>query len=52
MTLSGARDALLLTVADAGRGFDEAEAAGRDGLGLVSMRERLGLGGGGLNGGA
>ena len=48
VTLVGAGDALLLSVADSGRGFDEADAADRDGLGLASMRERLRLVGGEL----
>jgi PAS domain S-box-containing protein len=39
--LTGTGDALLLTIADAGRGFDEATATGQRGLGLASMRERL-----------
>jgi signal transduction histidine kinase len=46
--LSGTGDTLLLRIADSGRGFDEAEAAERDGLGLASMRERLRLIGGEL----
>jgi signal transduction histidine kinase len=41
--LTGTGDALLLTIADAGRGFDEATATGQSGLGLASMRERLHL---------
>ena len=48
VTLSGARDALLLRIADSGRGFDEAETTDRSGLGLASMRERLRLIGGEL----
>jgi PAS domain S-box-containing protein len=43
VTLNGTRDALMLSIADVGRGFDETEAADRDGLGLASMRERLRL---------
>jgi signal transduction histidine kinase len=37
--LKGARDRLVLTIADDGRGFD-AEAA-HGGLGLISMKERI-----------
>ena len=48
VTLSGTRDALLLSIADFGRGFDDRRAANRDGLGLESMRERLRLIGGEL----
>jgi PAS domain S-box-containing protein len=48
VALSGGRDALLLSIADFGRGFDEADAADRDGLGLASMQERLLLIGGTL----
>ncbi len=48
VTLSAARETLLLRIADAGRGFDEAQADDRDGLGLASMRERLRLIGGEL----
>jgi signal transduction histidine kinase len=40
VTLSGVPDALALTIADDGVGFD-VEAAWGKGLGLVSMRERL-----------
>ena len=43
VTLSTTGDALRLTVADSGRGFDQATAAIQDGLGLASMRERLRL---------
>jgi signal transduction histidine kinase len=32
-----------MSVTDAGKGFDEWEALGRKGLGLISMRERLQL---------
>ncbi len=46
--LSGASDALMLTIADFGRGFNVGAAASRDGLGLESMRERLRLIGGEL----
>ena len=48
VTLNGTNDALLLRIVDFGRGFDEVVAAGQDGLGLVSMRERLRLIGGEL----
>ena len=48
VTLNGTNDALLLRVVDFGRGFDEVVAAGQDGLGLASMRERLRLIGGDL----
>jgi len=48
VTLIGARDALLLSVSDCGRGFEEVDAADRDGLGLASMRERVRLIGGEL----
>ena len=43
VTLRVTGDVLVLTVADVGRGFDEAGAAVQDGLGLASMRERLRL---------
>jgi signal transduction histidine kinase/ABC-type uncharacterized transport system substrate-binding protein len=46
--LSGTRDELVLSVADSGRGFDEAGITSQDGLGLASMRERLRLIGGEL----
>jgi PAS domain S-box-containing protein len=48
VTLSVTRDALLLSIADLGRGFDQTAAADRDGLGIASMRERLRLIGGEL----
>ena len=48
VTLSGARDAVLLSIADFGCGFDIGAVANRDGLGLESMRERLRLIGGEL----
>jgi signal transduction histidine kinase len=48
VTLSATRDALLLSIADLGRGFDQTAAADRDGLGIASMRERLRLIGGEL----
>ena len=41
--LRGTPDSIDLTVADAGRGFEEQEAFTRHGLGLISMRERLQL---------
>jgi signal transduction histidine kinase len=43
VTLRATGDVLLLSVADSGRGFDEAAVAGQEGLGLASMRERLRL---------
>jgi PAS domain S-box-containing protein len=39
--LHGTPDGVELTVSDAGRGFDEQEEFSRQGLGLISMRERL-----------
>ena len=48
VTLSGDGDSLRLDVIDRGAGFDPAAVLERDGLGLVSMRERLGLIGGQL----
>lgn len=48
VTLMGTRDGLLLTIADSGRGFDEATATAQGGLGLASMRERMHLIGGEL----
>jgi len=41
--LHGTEDAIELTVSDTGSGFEEQEAFTRDGLGLISMRERLQL---------
>jgi signal transduction histidine kinase len=41
--LHGTEEAIELTVSDVGRGFDEQDAFTRNGLGLVSMRERLQL---------
>jgi signal transduction histidine kinase len=41
--LRGTRDEIQLTVSDLGTGFEPQEAMNRQGLGLVSMRERLGL---------
>ena len=43
VTLCTTGDALALTVADSGRGFDETTAAIQEGLGLASMRERVRL---------
>jgi signal transduction histidine kinase len=43
VTLAGTGDGLSLMIADSGRGFDEAAAAIRGGLGLASMRERMHL---------
>lgn len=48
VTLTGAKDSVLLTIADAGRGFDEVAATANGGLGLASMRERMHLVGGDL----
>jgi signal transduction histidine kinase len=44
--LRGGPDAVTLRVSDDGSGFDTASVAGKGGLGLVSMRERLRLVGG------
>jgi len=41
LTLSGTAEGVMLTIEDAGRGFDEASAISRGGLGLVGMQERL-----------
>jgi signal transduction histidine kinase len=41
--LHGTADAIDLTVADLGRGFEERDAFTHHGLGLISMRERLQL---------
>jgi PAS domain S-box-containing protein len=46
VSLRGTSDALLLSIADSGRGFDESDASGRAGLGLASIVERLRLIGG------
>jgi signal transduction histidine kinase len=46
--LRGSRDGLMVTVTDAGIGFDVAARWGK-GLGLISMRERLGMVGATLN---
>lgn len=39
--LRGTSDGIELSVSDNGKGFDEHEAFSRQGLGLISMRERL-----------
>ena len=49
VTLGWKSDALCLEVCDNGSGFDATEIAGKGGLGLVSMRERLRLVGGELD---
>jgi signal transduction histidine kinase len=41
--LRGAPDEIYLTISDRGIGFDQQEALGNRGLGLISMRERLQL---------
>ena len=41
VNLHGTSDGLELTVSDAGKGFDEQEVLSCEGLGLISMRERL-----------
>ena len=41
--LHGTEEAIELTVSDVGRGFEEQDAFTRDGLGLISMRERVQL---------
>jgi PAS domain S-box-containing protein len=41
--LRGTSKEIEMSVTDAGKGFDEWEALGRKGLGLISMRERLQL---------
>jgi PAS domain S-box-containing protein len=43
VNLRGTSEAIELTVTDSGSGFDENEAFTRQGLGLISMRERLQL---------
>ena len=48
VTLTGGEGSLRLEIRDAGRGFDPVDVAGRGGLGLVSMQERLRLVGGQL----
>jgi signal transduction histidine kinase len=44
--LSGSAGAIWLRIVDDGRGFDPRSVAGKGGLGLVGMRERLHLVGG------
>jgi signal transduction histidine kinase len=39
----GTEEAIELTVSDIGRGFEEQDAFTREGLGLISMRERVQL---------
>jgi signal transduction histidine kinase len=46
LVLRGGLDTVTLCVSDDGSGFDTASVAGKEGLGLVSMRERLRLVGG------
>ena len=41
VNLHGTQDGLELTVSDEGKGFEELEGLSRQGLGLISMRERL-----------
>jgi PAS domain S-box-containing protein len=41
VNLRGTSNGLELTVSDEGKGFDEQEVLSRQGLGLISMRERL-----------
>ena len=41
VNLRGTLDGLELTVSDEGKGFDERDGFSRQGLGLISMRERL-----------
>ena len=41
VNLRGTSDGLELTVSDAGRGFDNHKAFSEQGLGLISMRERI-----------
>ena len=48
VTLTGTSGTLQVTIADSGRGFDEAAASVQGGLGLASMRERVQLVGGEL----
>ena len=47
--LRGTAEHAYLTVRDTGKGFDPASAKNGQGLGLISMRERLGLVGGTLS---
>ena len=39
--LRGTQDSVELTVVDTGHGFEEQDMLSRQGLGLISMRERL-----------
>jgi len=39
--LRGTQDSVELTIADSGRGFEEHDVLSRQGLGLISMRERI-----------
>jgi signal transduction histidine kinase len=41
VNLNGTPDGVELTVSDDGRGFDEHEEISRQGLGLISMHERV-----------
>ena len=41
VNLRGTANGVEMTVSDDGKGFDENEAFSREGLGLISMRERL-----------
>jgi two-component system CheB/CheR fusion protein len=43
ITLSGRRNCLRLTIQDSGAGFDEQSIAGKGGLGLIGMQERVRL---------
>ena len=47
--LSGDPDDIDLRISDSGKGFDVESVKGVDGLGLISMRERLRLVGGNLS---
>jgi signal transduction histidine kinase len=49
VTLTGQPGALALAVADNGVGFDVADAAMAEGIGLISMRERVCFVGGTFN---
>ncbi len=46
--LTGAPDTLALTISDSGVGFDTDARRGKDGLGLISMQERVHLLGGSM----
>jgi signal transduction histidine kinase len=48
MVLQGQNGTLTLSVTDNGQGFDDAEPAALEGLGLLGMRERASLAGGQL----